>query len=85
MTRDQFIKAYAARSGLSDQWADLGFIEVGGRMRLALPCACENEGCEGWAMVGPDSVISHLDLYAPEPLRSAWHKANEQTAQRTDG
>jgi hypothetical protein len=72
MTRAEFIKSYAAKSNLSAEWADLGFLEIAGNARPVLPCACENELCEGWAIVAPDSVDSHLELYAPEPLRSAY-------------
>jgi hypothetical protein len=72
MTRTEFIQAYAARSNLSSEWAGLGFIEIAGSARPVLPCACGDEKCEGWALVGPDSIDSHLTLYAPEPLRSAY-------------
>lgn len=75
MSRTEFIKRYAERSGVSSEWAVLGFIEAGNRIKIALPCACGDDGCEGWAMVSPDSVLSHLELYAPEPLQSAYHKA----------
>lgn len=75
MTRREFIIGYAARSGLSDKWANLGFIQTGGLYQLAMPCACGQEGCEGWGMVGPSSVDSHLRLYAPDELRDAYIKA----------
>lgn len=72
MTREEFIKAYAERSGLSAKYASIGIMDIGDQTQVALPCACGDEMCEGWAMVGASGVPSHLNLYAPEPLRSAW-------------
>lgn len=44
MTRDEFAKAYADRSGLTvESLRELG--------REARPCDCGEEGCEGWQMV----------------------------------
>ena len=78
MKRADFVRSYANRSKLSGEWADLGLIDVGGRVLVALPCECGDEACEGWAMVSGGSVLSHLELYAPEKLRDAY---NEVTAQ----
>ena len=75
MTRQEFIEQYATQDGISVKWAVLGFIEIGDRIQLAMPCACGEDICVGWGMVGPDSVDSHLRLYAPEPLRSAYRAA----------
>lgn len=75
MTRTEFIKSYAERSGLSDEWAILGYIQTGNRIQLAMPCACGENGCEGWAMIGPDSISHHLAFNAPEALRLAYRKA----------
>lgn len=75
MTRTEFIQAYAARSNLSSEWAGLGFIEISGSARTVLPCACGDEKCEGWAVVAPDSIDSHLLLYAPEALQEAYRAA----------
>lgn len=75
MTRTEFVKAYADRSGLSDKWAGLGIVDVGGSAMAALPCGCGDETCEGWAMVTANSIIHHLEFCAPEPLRGAYHDA----------
>jgi len=56
MTRTEFVKRYAARSNLDDQWAELGFIEIGSKYRLAMPCFCDSDNCKGWQMVGPDAA-----------------------------
>lgn len=59
MTKEEFIAAYCARSGVA--WAELS------PYRVALPCACGELMCEGWAMVGNDPMIikSHNELYGP--------------------
>ena len=75
MTRAEFISAYAERSQLSDRWKVLGFIDVDGRTLLAMPCACGDEGCEGWAMVSAERVSDHLSRSAPEKLRTAYREA----------
>lgn len=78
MTREEFVKAYAERSGRSGLWALLGFIETEGRYKIAMPCACDSEDCPGWAMVTPESIDDHLRLDAPEPLRTAYREAVEK-------
>jgi hypothetical protein len=72
MTRTEFIRSYAKRSGLSGEWSDIGLIEIGGKTQFALPCACGEDICEGWAMVTPDSALHHLFFCTPEPLRQAY-------------
>lgn len=77
MTRTEFVRGYAERSNLSAEWAQLGVIDVGGRVIFALPCGCLDEGCPGWAMVTGGSVLSHLELHAPDGLRTAYREACE--------
>jgi hypothetical protein len=72
MTRDEFIQQYAPGSNISRDFACLGFVEFAGSVLNALPCACGADNCVGWAMVGPALIDSHLRLYAPDPLRSAY-------------
>lgn len=72
MTRTEFVKSYARRSGLDDRFAGIGLIAVGGHHLVALPCACGEESCEGWAMVTASAALHHLAFYAPEPLRTAY-------------
>lgn len=57
MTKDEFISGYCKRSGLTWDWLS--------KHEVALPCACGEESCEGWAMVSNDgeSIKAHLDLY----------------------
>lgn len=69
---EDFIKRYAEASGLDDRWAVLGVIEISGSFLIALPCGCEQDACEGWAMVSPSSVNTHLKLYAPNEIREAF-------------
>jgi hypothetical protein len=76
MTRTEFVRSYARRSGFSDEWADMGIVDTaGGRTMIALPCACGYEACEGWAMLSGSTVLDHLELYAPEKLRRAYREA----------
>ena len=75
MTREDFVKAYAGRSNLSAEYAALGIIDTDGRTYCALPCACGEESCEGWAMVSASGVDSHLMFSAPDKLRVAYHEA----------
>lgn len=47
MTRDEFERAYATRSGLPvEQLYAMGL--------HAEPCTCDDAMCEGWQMLGPD-------------------------------
>lgn len=83
LTREAFVRGYAERSGLSAKWAALGFIDGDGAFLIALPCDCGDDSCEGWAMVGPGSVNSHLELYAPAQIRDAMQsilRAKEDSA-----
>lgn len=73
MTREEFVRGYALRNGLDASWSRLGFIDLGhGRVHVALPCGCGENDCVGWAMVSAEGVLGHLELYAPEPLRTAY-------------
>jgi hypothetical protein len=73
--RTEFIEAYARRSGVPAHYALLGILDIGGKVRIALPCACGQEDCEGWAMLSAESVLDHLALYAPSALREAYLEA----------
>lgn len=77
MTRTEFVRQYAKRSGgLYDGFANLGIIEIDlNRTLIALPCGCAQEECEGWAMLGPNEILSHLMFNTPEPLRNAYRAA----------
>lgn len=75
MTRAEFVRDYAQRSGLPDKWARLGFVEAGSRVYVALPCACGEEMCEGWAMLSNEHVLHHLQFNAPPALRNAYNEA----------
>lgn len=61
MTKEEFIKRY----GIAPKYkTDFGF-EINGRKKFALPCGCEDEICNGWAMVDEECVDDHMYLYAP--------------------
>lgn len=64
MDREQFIAAYceASESGsvVTREWILANFV--------ALPCACGDESCKGWAMIHntPEMIALHSELYAPD-------------------
>lgn len=76
-TRAEFIRGYAARSGLSADYAEIGLLDIGSRTRIALPCGCREKDCRGWAMVSADNVDSHLRFSAPTRLRNAYIAATK--------
>lgn len=57
-TREQFIKGYCERSGMS--WESLS------ARRQVVPCECEEDICTGWAMVPKDEpAVPGVPLAAP--------------------
>ena len=76
MTREEFIMEWAANSNVSAAYAKLGFVDLGhGTIKVALPCACGESDCEGWAICSPEMVSHQLEFNAPEELRAAYCKA----------
>lgn len=68
MTREEFSDGYVKRSGIEQYRTATGF-KIGERAKIALPCACGQGSCEGWAFVAddPESIKIHNQLYAPRP------------------
>jgi hypothetical protein len=66
MTRDQFIAAYCERSGV--MWNHLS------QFMVALPCACGELGCNGWAMVLNDPLAIELHEERSGVFRNEWRK-----------
>lgn len=65
-TREEFIDGYMNRSDLPTEYrTEDGYYIPTYQRHYALPCACDDEDCKGWAMVGEDLVDSHMKLYAP--------------------
>ncbi len=65
MTKQEFVAGYMRRSDMpADALTEDGF-RIGDRHFLALPCACGDEGCQGWAMVSEDRVARHERFDAP--------------------
>jgi hypothetical protein len=60
MTKEEFIQDYCNRSDLSWEWLS--------KYKIALPCACGEDECDGWAMVSidPITIKDHIGLYAPK-------------------
>lgn len=59
MTRDEFIDGYLERSGYTKYRTADGFQVGNTQPWLALECYCDEETCEGWAMVPQDCAAWH--------------------------
>jgi len=70
MTRDQFIEGYLTRSGLPMSAKTKDGFRIGDREYVALPCACGDEMCDGWAKVAndPEDIALHNRLHHPNLL-----------------
>ena len=66
MTRNEFIDGYIERSELDPAYrTEDGFLVPGAQRRIALPCACGELICEGWAMVPEEGQKDHEQFYGP--------------------
>ena len=65
MTDEEFTEGYCRRSGITREWYDRYF--------ETLACACDSEGCEGWAAISrsPGTKEAHMQFYAPKPAAEA--------------
>ena len=80
MTKDEFERQYAERSGATVEWLhDEGL--------SAIPCDCGEAGCEGWQMIHADEeqVNIHISVMASARalavLMEAWYAVIEEAAQ----
>ena len=57
MTKEEFIKSYCDKSDMTKE----ELLES----QVVLPCKCDYEGCNGWAVVSNSelSIKAHLELY----------------------
>jgi hypothetical protein len=85
MTREEFIDGYLARSAPKGVVRIKEGFWIGTHRKIALPCACGDEICEGWAMVSDQGIHDHLTLYAPEPLRSLYCNPNPSPSVSSQG
>ena len=68
VTRREFIDAYCERSGLTREQLE--------EMNLyALPCACDFEGCDGWAIVRVNTIEDHFSYYGPDLIKEEFNEA----------
>lgn len=60
MKKEEFEAGYCKRSNITKSSYDRWFVP--------LPCACDYEGCKGWAAVGKDKdlIKDHMELYTPK-------------------
>ena len=63
MTKDEFERQYAERSGVTVEW-------LHGEGLYATPCDCEEEGCEGWQMVHADDEQVHVSISIMATMRT---------------
>lgn len=68
MTKDEFIEGYCRRSEITREAFDRDFV--------ALPCNCEQDGCNGWAAIDndEDSIKHHMEFSAPLQARLEWER-----------
>lgn len=55
MTRDEFERAYAERSGVTVEW-------LHDHDRHAYPCICGGSDCGGWQMLSRQAAIDRAEL-----------------------
>ena len=55
MTRDEFIDGYISTHPSAVR-TQCGF-KLGAHERVALPCDCGEDGCNGWQMVNPNDQL----------------------------
>ena len=71
MTRDQFIDYWLSNIGQHRRGArreDGVVLDWAGEQArwFALRCGCNDENCQGWAMVPENLVEHHMRVYAPK-------------------
>lgn len=68
MTKAEFIAAYARDAGIEEYATADGYSFGETFSYVALPCACGEDECHGWAMVSdcPDDIEEHLRMYGPK-------------------
>jgi hypothetical protein len=63
VTKEEFIREYCDRSGITWEWLS--------QTTVVLPCTCDSDICQGWAMIlnDPDTIRTHLFFYGPDEGR----------------
>jgi hypothetical protein len=78
ITREQFIAAYLERSEITDAKVDGEKVYLFGDSlgpSYALRCRCEEQGCEGWAMIPASCRGWHLFRNADDNERPTYEDA----------
>jgi hypothetical protein len=65
VTREQFIEQYMERAELSVAYRRSDGYQIGSHRRVAVPCACGEDICTGWAMIPADDVDNYVIHYGP--------------------
>ncbi|WP_428383671.1 hypothetical protein [Nevskia ramosa] len=87
MTAEEFTAGYCERSGITRAEFFAG--------KVVLPCACAEEGCNGWARVSDDQqdVALHMGMRAPQditgpalfiPLKTKFYREFERGDKTTE-
>ncbi len=58
MTREQFIARYCDESNIKAEDRTATGFRRGNYERVAIPCDCGEDGCEGWQMVSSEYARS---------------------------
>ena len=69
ISRAEFVAQYVEGSGFKHVTLHSDGFSVEGYRHYALPCGCDYEGCQGWAMVRPDFLDHHWEFSAPEGVK----------------
>lgn len=64
MTADEFERAYAARSGVT--------VDELREYRTVRPCACGEDGCEGWQSISHERAAEWDAANMPTAIRCKW-------------
>jgi len=59
ITQSEFISTYCYRSKIMERALN----KLG---TFAVPCDCDEENCQGWAMVSRENLKTHCNLYINE-------------------
>jgi hypothetical protein len=66
MTREEFIDKYLKGSNLEEYRTADGYHIPKTLARHAVPCACGEDICEGWAMISDEEIEHHLQFHYPK-------------------
>jgi len=70
ISRNEFIERYCENSGI--EWSELK------KSKVVLPCGCDYEACQGWAMVMSDfQVIEHHKFFYGRDVEPIYNEESD--------